>query len=281
MYDAFSPHAQLKSPHIAFQTPPLPLCHRHSQKSQPYSQHPHKKWKWMYSPPVVGAERECGRGERDMASVQEGCESLRLTNITTHPEYFMKHVPHAAAMLSCAAWCLFFVSKTFSPWVVFYNHLSHQWAATSSQSGESFLFYSIFFWGVWECVKCECDRMCLCRLCDSSEATERSLSVCMRVCGLALSTGPKLRLIPPTATPVSTPDTTNQPFWMQARGSSALSSPFLHLNHWRWNNKAINMQSRFVWCTSGCYFLWIMPNLTKVQTVGRPQHPPALPPERK
>lgn len=70
---AFIPHSLVKcmakkSPHIASLTPPpclspfSPLSHIHSQKSQPYSQHPPQKWKWMHSPPVVGAEQESGKG---------------------------------------------------------------------------------------------------------------------------------------------------------------------------------------------------------------------------
>lgn len=254
MHDAFSPHTQLKSPHIAPQPPP------HS--THPISVTGTVRNHSLTASTPTKSENECthllwweqsasGRGEGDMASVQEACESLRLTNIDSiHHEYFMKHkLPLCSHVLLGV--CVFFVC------VVVIYHLLYQRAATSSQSG-------VLFWGVWECVKCECDRMCLCGLCDLREATEWLLW-CVCVCGLAFCTDPKLRLIPPTATPVSTPDTTNQPFWMQRHEVVRLSLPFLHLDHWRWNNRTVfknkknhfeirgsdNMQNMFVWRSLG------------------------------
>lgn len=70
---AFIPHSLVKcmakkSPHIASLTPPTlslpflpPLSHTQSEIAalQPA---PPQKWKWMLSPPVVGAEQESGKG---------------------------------------------------------------------------------------------------------------------------------------------------------------------------------------------------------------------------
>lgn len=62
---------------------------------------------WWEQSESVGEEKETWQ-------VFRRAESLQLTNInTTHHEYFMKHVPYTAAMLSCAGCCLFSVSESF------------------------------------------------------------------------------------------------------------------------------------------------------------------------
>lgn len=209
---------------------PPSLCHRHSQKSQPYSQHPHKTWKWMYSPPVVGAECECGRGEGDMASVQEGCESPTLIVYimntswnTAHKLQPRSHVPVGVCVLRL---CLLIPALCFV--IIFYISEQPQVPKVACLIlrcvgvCEIWVWPNVFMRVVW------------------FEGSNRVITlVCVCVCGLAFCTDPKLRLIPPTATPVSTPHTTNQPFWMQ--GHEAVRFPLLslHLDHWRWNNRTV------------------------------------------
>lgn len=84
MHRTFSPHGEVKcvqneSPHIAslsIHSPPL--SHTLSEITALQAALP-QKWKWMHSPPVVGAEEESGKARgknerregKDMATIQD------------------------------------------------------------------------------------------------------------------------------------------------------------------------------------------------------------------
>lgn len=127
---------------------------------------PPQKGKWMYSPPVAAAERECGRGGKDMATVQ--CVEYN----TIHRPYRQKlwtldrmntRKKSNSAIPGLADICMFWFRKIFIHTIMFQDHLWNHHMGMNSQSGA-------FSRGLWECVKWECDRMCFCCSCDSSEA---------------------------------------------------------------------------------------------------------------
>lgn len=160
MHSAFSPHAQLKSPHIASLSTPSPPSLTYTVRNHSLTASTPTKVKMNVLATCGGSrtrewERKKERRKRkDMASVH-GSESVQQDSDADINSMYHESSPVACTWQKCVmrkkkekscsltvyiavGVCVTFICETFYPEMLPNNHFRYQYKATNSQSSLSF-----------------------------------------------------------------------------------------------------------------------------------------------